>query len=214
MSENTQDTAANSADPFGAAAGDKAATDLARLKEQADLMGIVYSNNIGEDTLRRKINEHMEALEKDNVAKIASTPVPEPVDPLADLDPHTRTAIELDRDYTHKIRVVVEVNDPDKKTLMGEFITISNRYIGTVREFVPYGDEGGKGWHLPLIIVEHLETHRYLHKRNGTQEINGAKVPKVHTSWQPAYNVRRLPAYTAEELAALAQAQLATGRVG
>ena len=38
--------------------------------------------------------------------------------------------------------------DPKKKDLPGEVVTFANEYLGTVRVFVPFGEQTEDGWHI------------------------------------------------------------------
>lgn len=61
-------------------------TELDMLKQRATQMGIVFSNNIGLDKLRERVNAKMEGLPDPEEAPVA-TPVPvAPVQPIAPVD--------------------------------------------------------------------------------------------------------------------------------
>ena len=174
--------------------------ELTVLKQRADQMGISYSNNIGVDTLRDKIQ-----------AKLSGEPEKKPeVEAPAERE---LTQVEKDNILRNNIRAdalkLVRIRltnlNPNKKDLHGEILTVSNRYIGTVRKYVPFNEAGENGWHVPQIILDVMKDKRFLSIR--TRRVNGREI--IDQSWAPEYAIEILPPLTEEELQQLANRQAA-----
>lgn len=129
-------------------------TELETLKHKADLMGINYSNNIGVDALRQKINATLEDTKsKDNNE---STSYVSEIERKAAL----RKSQRLEMLKLVRIRVVC--HNPTKSDLQGEIFTVSNKILGSVRKFVPFGDANEEGWHVPYIIYKEIVARKYI----------------------------------------------------
>ncbi len=193
-------------------------TRLELLKRKADLMGVTYSNNIGEDTLADRIQKHLDGESTKGTA--GDTP-----NPFLDQAKDIQTAQEgnaepvrvmspreyLLKDSMKLVRCMITNLDPKKKDLPGEIITVANEYIGTVRRFVPYGEITDDGWHIPNVIYEHLKGKKFLHSQ--TKKIPKTGIDDVTTRDAPEFAIQVLPPLTEEELERLRTAQLAAGSV-
>lgn len=111
------------------------------------------------------------------------------------------------RDAMALIRCRITCLDPKKKDLPGEILCIGNRYIGTVKKFIPYGEVTDGGYHIPKVLYDELESRRFLHIQTSRDRQNGQI--KVKTSYAKEFSIEVLPMLTPEELAKLAAAQLA-----
>lgn len=199
-------------------------TELELLKQQAALMNIPHSNNIGVDALRKKIAAKMEG-EQDNTdadgAEITAqvnplAPAPEataPDTPAAEAPAapvKAKTLSQHLRDQALKlVRIRISSMDPKKQDLDGEFITVANEFIGTVRKYVPFGEKTDKGYHVPQCILDHLKGREFLHVQ--TRERNGQLETK--TRYVKEFAIEILPDLTPAQLKALAADQRATGRL-
>lgn len=172
--------------------------ELTVLKQRADQMGITYSNNIGVDTLREKIQAKLSGEPE----KKAEAPA-EPELTQAEKDNILRNNIRVDA--LKLVRIRLTNLNPNKKDLHGEIITVSNRYIGTVRKYVPFNEAGENGWHVPQIILDVMKDKRFLSIR--TRRVNGREV--IEQSWAPEFAIEVLPPLTQEELQQLANRQAA-----
>lgn len=166
--------------------------ELATLKAKADLMGIQYSPNIGLDTLRERVNKHLQDTEQNQqqpvvqVAPVSATPVV--VDPRLE-------SMKL-------VKVIVTSMDQTKKDYPGEVFTVSNAVIPTIKRFVPFGIET----HVEKILLDVIKDKQCLQLVEDSQaKIKGMKKKKIIR----AYAVQELPQLTAEELEELRKAQLA-----
>lgn len=194
--------------------------ELTILKQRARMMGLSISNNIGLDTLRKKIEEHQASKDKD-VPATGSIDADETarVNPLAQDEPKEMTKPKansrpkslrhiLMQEQMKLVRVRIQNLDEKKKNLPGEVFTVANEYIGTVRKYIPYGEATDDGYHIPWCIYQLLKNKQMLSIRTGKGK-NGT--PKVETRWVREFAIEVLPPLTAEELHKLGQAQLAAG---
>lgn len=204
--------------------------EMALLKSRARMMGITFSNNIGLDSLKAKIAEKMappaqeeeiEEPEEEEVVTPPAEPAPnvnpntndEKLNPLAgDVAGETpaRKLTKRERiikESMYLIRCRVTNLDPKKKDLHGEIITVANRYLGTVKKFIPFGAATDNGFHIPKVLYDELDSRRFVHVKTGRDKQTGQI--KVDTSYAKEYSLEVLPQLTPDELAKLAAAQLA-----
>lgn len=195
------------------------------LLQRARLMGLTVSNNIGLETLRKKIEDHQAA------ASAAQTDVPatgdvgdqqapaEKINPLAPIGTVATAPVQasskpkslrqmLMQEQLKLVRVRIQNLDDKKKDLPGEIFTVANEYIGTVKKYIPYGEASDDGYHIPYCIYQMLKDRKFLSIRTGKGK-NGT--PKVETRWAREFAIEVLPPLTQEELERLAQAQIAAG---
>lgn len=118
---------------------------------------------------------------------------------------------QIRRDALKLVRCRITNMDPKKADLPGEVLTIANRYIGTVKKFVPYGEVTEEGYHIPNCIYEELESRRFQNIRTVKDRKTGKK--SVSATWAKEFAIEVLPPLTPEELAQLATAQIAAGSV-
>lgn len=191
----------------------QAVDELTFLKERAKVMGIPFSNNISLETLRKRVNDKMEGKEEapevnalTGDPEIAQALNPKPLNPKAN-------AVAL-RKLMHAkqmrlVRVRVTNMDPKKKDLPGEIWTVANEYLGTVRKFVPYGEQADDGFHIPYCLYRLLDSKRFLHIRDVKDRTTGTvRQDKV---WAKEFSLDVLPALSQGELDQLAAAQAAAG---
>ena len=191
----------------------QAVDELTLLKERAKVMGIPFSNNISLETLRKRVADKMEG--KDEAPEVnALTGDPEIAQALATkpLDPKAN-AVAL-RKLMHakqmrQVRVRVTNMDPKKKDLPGEIWTVANEYLGTVRKFVPYGEQTDDGFHIPYCLYRLLDSKRFLHIRDVKDRTTG--IVRQDKVWAKEFSLDVLPTLTPGELDRLAAAQAAAG---
>lgn len=281
-------------------------SELELLKGRARLLGIEFSNNIGLDTLRKKVNDKMAELDNedgegtgsgeaptgqpqeqasdesipevvdtaqsedageggdeadlpvedfdagieedqaeqanqpngfDAAAQIAAAKVTAPpsteIKPIprlggnAPVDPGVAPKVgqpiapkagkkltlrqHLYNEQMKLVRLRIQNLDPKKADLNGEVIAISNKYLGTVKVFVPYGEVTDDGWHVPYIIYKELERRRFLSIR--TVKDPRTKQPVVKKGWAKEFALDILPPLSSTELKQLATAQAAAGSI-
>lgn len=194
-------------------ADEQAVDELTLLKERAKVMGIPFSNNISLETLRKRVADKMEG--KDEAPEVnALTGDPEIAQAMAakPLD-QKANAIAL-RKLMHAtqmrlVRVRITNMDPKKKDLPGEIWTVANEYLGTVRKFVPYGEQTDDGFHIPHCLYRLLDSKRFLHIRDVKDRTTG--IVRQDKVWAKEFSLDVLPTLTQGELDRLAAAQAAAG---
>ena len=191
----------------------QAVDELTFLKERAKVMGIPFSNNISLETLRKRVADKME--EKDEAPEvnaltgdpeIAQAMVAKPLNQQAN-------AIALRKlvyaEQMRQVRVRITNMDPKKKDLPGEIWTVANEYLGTVRKFVPYGEQTDDGYHIPYCLYRLLDSKRFLHIRDVKDRTTG--IVRQDQVWAKEFSLDVLPTLTQAELDRLAAAQAAAG---
>lgn len=197
-------------------------SELDMLKQRATMMGITYSNNIGLEALKKKIDDKMNDTPETTqapatlvdptvaLADATETPVvsapeqPTPTKPLT-LRQH------LLAEATKLVRIRISCMDPKKQDLPGEFFTIANEYIGTVRKYVPFGEQTDNGYHVPYCIYEMLKNREFLSIQTSTHPVSKAITTK--TRYIKEFAIEVLPPLTTAELKQLAADQSASGRL-
>lgn len=195
-----------------AVTGASPADELAALKERARIMGIPVGGNIGIDTLRKRINDRLNGVPETNDGE-GSTTTTEPVKAVS----RAKTKDQLEQEMRESIqaealalvRCQIYNLNPAKMDLPGEIISVGNRYIGTVRKFIPFGDASENGYHIPKVLFDDLKSRQF--QQITTKNVKGRI--EVKTRMVPEYNLVVLPPLTEEELAELALNQAAAERV-
>lgn len=104
------------------------------------------------------------------------------------------------------VRCQIFNNNPAKNELKGEIISVTNKYVGTVRKFIPFGEQTEGGYHIPKILFDVLKHKRY-------QRVKSIKNPdgteRVEKILAPEFTLHVLPPLTKDELAKLAASQKA-----
>lgn len=195
--------------------------ELSILKQRARMMGVEFSNNIGLETLKQRIQDKLDGndVAQQSLSQ-AQAPAPAPlVDPAEQQaastkpKPKVRTLRQkLIEEQMKLVRIRIQNLDPKKKDLQGEIITVANEYLGTVRKYVPYGEVTDGGWHVPYCIYEFLKSRKFLNLRTFTDRRNGGNI-RVEQGWAQEFSIEVLPPLTADELKKLANAQAAAGAV-
>ena len=189
-------------------------SELDMLKSRAKLMGITFSNNIGLDALKTKIEEHKKASEaKTQTQALAQTNEQQPEVQTENQEKKTKTLslrAHLQKEKMKLVRLRITNLDPKKKDLPGEILTVGNEYLGTVRKFVPFGEATDNGYHVPYCLYELMRDRKFL-------SIKTRKGPKGQTIVEQQmvreFALEILPPLTEAELARLSAAQLSAGGV-
>ena len=189
-------------------------SELDMLKSRAKLMGIPFSNNIGLDALKTKIEEHKQAYEaKTQTQTPAQTNEQQPEVQTENQKKKAKTLslrAHLQKEKMKLVRLRITNLDPKKKDLPGEILTTGNEYLGTVRKFVPFGEATDNGYHVPYCLYEMMRDRKFL-------SIKTRKGPKGQTIVEQQmvreFALEILPPLTEAELARLSAAQLSAGGV-
>lgn len=187
-------------------------TELDMLKDRARVMGIVFSNNIGVEALKKKIQDKMDGtvepeaqagpVVEDNPL---GAPAAEVQRPLTKMEMRQK----IKADAMKLVRVRITNMDPKKKDLEGEILTVANEYIGNVKMYVPYGEQTEDGWHVPQCIFDMLQERVYLQIR--TVKDRHTKKERTITAYVKEFGLHVMPQLTQDELDQIAAAQAASG---
>lgn len=175
--------------------------ELEALKARAKVMGISFSPKIGIERLRAKIE-----------AKL--NPVVEEIDPAEETETQRKARIRKQQreEQMALVRCRIANLNPSKRDLRGEIFTVANKYVGTVRKFIPYGEATDNGYHVPKILYEQLKSRKFLQVNTRNDRSAGNQIV-VDQRWVPEFSIEVLPRLTQEELDKLAAAQAAAGGV-
>jgi hypothetical protein len=190
---------------------DNQPSELQMLKERASLMGIVFSNNISVETLKKKIDEKMNATQEDKAPAAGEDVKSNPL--ASDSRPVKRKTLRqhLHDENMKLVRVRIQCLDPKKANLPGELLCVANEHLGNIKKFIPYGEATDGGYHLPMILYKTLEARRFLNIRTVKDKRTGVTTPV--TSWNKEFAIEVLPQLTDKEIHQLATAQIAAGSV-
>jgi hypothetical protein len=198
--------------PEGQEGSENLPTRKQMLMQKARIMGISFSNNISEEALAEKINAK---LNNETPPKEGTTSDLNPLagDKAGAVPAAKKTLRQriVDEEMA-LVRVRVTNMDPKKKDLRGEIMTVANDYLGTVRKFVPFGEDTDEGYHIPKCILTMMQERRFLQIREVRDRKTGIVRPE--TAWVREFGIEILPPLTEQELKQLATAQIAAGTVG
>ena len=188
-------------------------SELDMLKSRAKLMGIPFSNNIGLDALKTKIEEHKQASEAKTQTQAPAQTNEQQSEAQAENQKKAKTIslrAHLQKEKMKLVRLRITNLDPKKKDLPGEILTVGNEYLGTVRKFVPFGEATDNGYHVPYCLYELMRDRKFL-------SIKTRKGPRGQTIVEQQmvreFALEILPPLTEAELARLSAAQLSAGGV-
>lgn len=171
---------------------------LIALKAKATMLGVKFSNNIGIESLRERIAEHEKEQEAANAT--GSTPA------AAEENPNSHMAIRkrLQKEELKLIRCRITNMNPTKADLKGEIFSVRNKYIGTVRKFIPFGEATENGYHIENILLKQLKARKFL------QVKTNPKTNVVESQrFVPEFAIEILEPLTETELKQLAAQQAA-----
>lgn len=189
--------------------GEVTITRLQSLKNKASMMGIAFSNNIGEEALAKKIEEKLSG-------PVSAAPSSQlnPLDgDVAGSKPKAKMTLRQ-RQIAEQMaltRVRITCMNPQKKDLQGEIYTVANEYIGNVRKFIPYGEASEGGYHIPKCLLTMLQEKKFLQITTVKDKRTGTTRPVTKEVREFAIEI--LPPLTREELDELATAQMAAGSI-
>lgn len=201
-------------------------TRMEVLKQKAELLGIKFHPNISEDTLAERIRQHMENDSKPETSDSPTPPASDDVGEPIRANPYdesvnapaprvmgnskaAREHAERQKQWKEQLRLVrvrVTCLNPLKAALKGEIVTVGNKYVGTVRKFVPFGEATDNGYHIPYILYQELKSRKFNSVRT-EKGANGQVV--VHQRLVPEFAIEELPALSEEQLRELARQQAA-----
>lgn len=188
--------------------------EMTILRDRAKQLGIKVGPNIGIDTLRKKIEDHLDGNGSDDEPE-EDEDIPESeydenddgdeeevVKPVAKKSPPKNETIaekvrRLRKEHLKLVRVRITCMNPAKKEMTGEIITIANKYLGKVSKFIPYGLE--EPYHIPHVLYEELKSRKFTNvksvRRNGVDVTQPESMRDV-----PEFAIEVLPPLTEKEL--------------
>lgn len=193
--------------------------ELNVLKQRARMMGITFSNNIGLEALKEKIQQKQnggnsgEMDKVDDLGDDDQAPPPALLDPSAPPPPKKETLRQkVIRENMRLVRLRIQNLDPKKRELQGEIITVANKYLGTVRKFIPFGEVTENGYYVPYCLYKVLKSRKFLNIRTYKDRRNQNQI-KVEQNWVPEFALEILPDLDQNDLNKLAAAQAAAGGI-
>ncbi len=102
-------------------------TELELLKDRAKMLNISFSNNIGVDALKEKINAELQPKEEKEISA----------------DKRARMALNAKRKKAKEeaeklVRIRITCMNPGKKEWPGEIITVGNKFSGMHKKFISF----------------------------------------------------------------------------
>lgn len=172
-------------------------SELDALKEQANRLGIKYSNNIGLETLKEKVAKALNADTVETDEEIA-------------IKPKTENQLRNDaKKYVEKlVRVRITCLNPLKKEWLGEFISAGNDLVGNYTKYIPFNSDNA--YHIPQIIFNYMQEKQcqiFINRKLENGEVT--RVGKLIKE----FGFEVLPPLTEEELQELARDQTARGAI-
>ena len=164
--------------------------ELDALKKIADNMGLKYHPSISLVKLKDKVE-----LAKEPVAsgKVVS------LNKMEARKEHIKGAKKL-------VRCRVVNMNPSRRDSKGEYITVSNKFTGTIKRFVPFDVE----WHVENFVYKVMRDRKY---RKTLEEPDGKGGKISRNIFIPEFNIEILPQLTTKELEALAADQAKRGAI-
>lgn len=171
--------------------------ELALLKERAKLLGI-NAGNMGLDRLRAAVS----AAQNESATEEEAAPKSQ-----RQVEQDIRNSLRKEK--MALVRCQIYNLNPAKRDLRGEVITVGNRFLGTVRKMIPFGEATDNGYHIERVLFDDLKRRKF--QQVTTTRKNG-KI-EVKTRMVPEYNLVELPPLTAAELKELEINQAAANRL-
>lgn len=175
--------------------------ELTLLKRRADKLGVTYSNNIGLETLKERVAKAMEGnKEPEAEEEVKADSVQSVVELRAE---KRKEAMKL-------IRIRYTNMNSRKKDVPGEFFTVANGIVGTIKRYIPYGEAAENGWHVENAIYKMMKRRTFtttVTKRDDKGRPYNTSVERKE------FAIEVLDPLTKEELDQLAKDQRASGRV-
>lgn len=187
---------------------DEKPDELTFLKSRAQMMGISFSNNIGLEALRAKIDAKLNG--EPEVKPVVAVAQPEPAvtgAPVVKVKKPKTLRQHIHDENMRLIRIRLTNLDEKDKDLNGQYYTVANEFLGTVTRFIPFQEAADNGWHVPYCLLKFLKAQKFLQIRI----INpNRQNERVETKWVRKFAIEELAPLTPDEMAKLAATQSAT----
>ena len=178
--------------------------ELTLLKRRADKLGVSYSNNIGLETLKERVAKAMEGNKEQEAQEGAEVESADKVQSLVELRAEKR------KEAMKLVRIRYTNMNARKKDVPGEFFTVANGIVGTIKRYVPYGEAAENGWHVENAIYKMMKRRTFtttVTKRDDKGRPYNTSVERKE------FAIEVLDPLTKEELEQLAKDQRASGRI-
>ena len=175
--------------------------ELTLLKRRADKLGVSYSNNIGLETLKERVAKAMEGNKEPEAEEEVKA---DSVQSLVELRAEKR------KEAMKLVRIRYTNMNSRKKDVPGEFFTVANGIVGTIKRYVPYGEAAENGWHVENAIYKMMKRRTFtttVTKRDDKGRPYNTSVERKE------FAIEVLDPLTQEQLDQLAKDQRASGRV-
>ena len=188
-------------------------TELEVLKNRARMMGIEFSNNIGLESLKKRIEDKTNGDDQNDnenepqVNALTGETEDQSDRPLT----HAEIRAKIIAENMKLVRVRITNMNSAKKDLPGEIFTVGNEYVGTIKKFIPYGEATNDGYHISNILYKALARRKFNQIKTVKDKITGKT--NIHTNWAREFAIEVLPPLSKQELAELKKAQAAAGSV-
>lgn len=179
------------------------------LRSRLKTMGINPSNNASVETLRQQLESAMAGKPDESQKTAQAMPGTAPAPTLAAGQKQVTLHQHLRNKAFKLIRVRVTCHNPNKINLPGEFFTIGNNFMGTIKRFVPFGEKTDNGWHIEQAIYDLMVARKYVDIRVTHDKRTGHT--DVKTRLATEFGLEILPDLTPAELKKLATAQIVAG---
>ena len=178
--------------------------ELTLLKRRADKLGVSYSNNIGLETLKERVAKAMEGNKEPEGKEEAKDEGAGEAQSLVELRAEKR------KEAMKLVRIRYTNMNSRKKDVPGEFFTVANGIVGTIKRYVPYGEAAENGWHVENAIYKMMKRRTFtttVTKRDDKGRPYNTSVERKE------FAIEVLEPLTQEQLDQLAKDQRASGRV-
>ena len=175
--------------------------ELTLLKRRADKLGVTYSNNIGLETLKERVAKAMEGNKEPEAEEEVKA---DSVQSMVELRAEKR------KEAMKLIRIRYTNMNSRKKDVPGEFFTVANGIVGTIKRYIPYGEAAENGWHVENAIYKMMKRRTFtttVTKRDDKGRPYNTSVERKE------FAIEVLDPLTQEQLDQLAKDQRASGRV-
>lgn len=178
--------------------------ELTLLKRRADKLGVSYSNNIGLETLKERVANAMEGSKEPEVKEETKAGSADKVQSVVELRAEKR------KEAMKLVRIRYTNMNARKKDVPGEFFTVANGIVGTIKRYIPYGEAAENGWHVENAIYKMMKRRTFtttVTKRDDKGRPYNTSVERKE------FAIEVLDPLTEEEREQLAKDQRASGRV-
>ena len=165
-------------------------SEIDALKLIADNMGLEYHPSIGVSKLKAKIEKAKEPVATKKIVGMNKM--------------EARKGFILDA--TKLVRCRIVNMNPTRRESKGEYFSVSNKMIGTIKRFIPFDVE----WHVEHVLYTTLKDRKF---RKTIEEADGKGGKISRNIFIPEFSVEKLPDLTTQELKDLAADQSARGAI-